>query len=180
MTVLPASEILAEAHATESARDRVARLFDTHSEYLYRLARRLCRSTDDALDIVQETFLRAARSTSTIPAGSRAEQAWLVRVLVNIQRDAWRRRSVRWRYDAAARRDAAAASSYESTFVAKATVWKALERLPPRRRAILVMRELDALPIPSIASLLGISQVTVRWHLAMARRDLAKLLGGTR
>jgi len=35
------------------------------------------------------------------------------------------------------------------------------------------MHELEELPISNIASLLGISAITVRWHLAMGRRDLA-------
>ena len=38
------------------------------------------------------------------------------------------------------------------------------------------MHELEGLTIPAIASLLGISAVTVRWHLSMGRRDLARAL----
>ena len=67
--------------------DRVAALFDAHHERLYRLARRLTPSVDDALDLVQETFLRAARSPRAVPFGSSPEEAWLVRVLINICRD---------------------------------------------------------------------------------------------
>jgi hypothetical protein len=42
-------------------------------------------------------------------------------------------------------------------FVARATVWHALDKLTPRRRAVLVMHELEGLTIPAIASLLGIT-----------------------
>ena len=38
------------------------------------------------------------------------------------------------------------------------------------------MHELEGLTIPAIASLLGISAITVRWHLSMGRRDLARVL----
>ena len=38
--------------------DRLAALFDSHHDRLYRLARRLSPSADDALDLVQETFLK--------------------------------------------------------------------------------------------------------------------------
>jgi len=49
--------------------ERLASLFDVHHARLYRLARRLAPSIDDALDLVQETFLKAARFPSSIPAG---------------------------------------------------------------------------------------------------------------
>ncbi len=75
--------------------ERLASLFDAHYARLYRLARRLAPTTDDALDLVQETFLRATRFPNSIPAGAAGEEAWLVRVLVNIRRDQWRKASTR-------------------------------------------------------------------------------------
>jgi DNA-directed RNA polymerase specialized sigma24 family protein len=54
------------------------------------------------------------------------------------------------------------------------TVWQALNRLAPRRRAIVVMHELEGLSIPDIARFLGIRSVTVRWHLSVGRRELAR------
>src|SRR5713226_2943117 len=79
--------------------DRLSSLFEAHADRLYRLARRLVASADDALDLVQETFLKAARSPNAIPQGFRDEEAWLVRVLVNIRRDQWRKEAVRKRYE---------------------------------------------------------------------------------
>src|ERR1700720_1200945 len=79
--------------------ERLARLFDAHYDRLYRLARRLTASADDALDLVQETFLKAARFPKSIPVGTTNEEAWLVRVLINIRRDQWRKTSVRNRHD---------------------------------------------------------------------------------
>jgi len=38
------------------------------------------------------------------------------------------------------------------------------------------MYELEGLAIPAIAALLGISIITVRWHLSMGRRDLIGVL----
>jgi len=55
-------------------------------------------------------------------------------------------------------------------------VWRALDSLPPRRRAVVVMHELEELPISEIASLLGIGAVTVRWHLSTGRRELSRAL----
>lgn len=161
------------------ASDRLASLFDSHYDRLYRLARRLSNSPDDALDLVQETFLRAARSVGAVPFGAKPEEAWLVRVLVNVRRDDWRKAAVRDRHKAADSRTAnqrAVRRDQEDPLIARALVWKTLDILPPRRRAIVVMHELEGLEISSIASLLGISAVTVRWHLSIGKRDLGKAL----
>jgi RNA polymerase sigma-70 factor (ECF subfamily) len=158
--------------------DRVAALFDAHHQRLFRLARRMARTVDDARDVVQETFLRAARSTASIPYGAPNEEAWLVRVLVNICRDRWRHSAVRTRAAAEGHVRASDAVNPESGLLAKAMVWRALDALPPRRRAILVMYELEGTTIPHIATLLGVSPVTVRWHLSIGRREMARILGG--
>jgi DNA-directed RNA polymerase specialized sigma24 family protein len=38
------------------------------------------------------------------------------------------------------------------------------------------MYELEGLAIPAIAALLGITTITVRWHLSIAKRDLTGAL----
>jgi RNA polymerase sigma-70 factor (ECF subfamily) len=151
--------------------DRLASLFEVHHDRLYRLARRLASTKDDALDLVQEAFLKAARSLQSIPAGASQEEAWLVRVLINIRRDQWRKKSIRQYHDLPG--PPVSTSDPEAVLIAKTMVWQALDILSPRRRAIVVMYELDGLSIPSVAVLLGITAITVRWHLSVARRDLA-------
>jgi RNA polymerase sigma factor (sigma-70 family) len=151
---------------------RAELLFDTHYDHLYRLARRLTPSIDDALDLVQETFVRAVRSLKSVPSSAREEEAWLVRTLVNIRRDQWRREKVRRLHDIEGVREETVSS--EHSLNARMMVWKALDQLAPRRRAIVVMHELEGLGIPHIARILKITSVTVRWHLSMGRRELAR------
>ena len=163
--------------AVEPAECRIARLFDTHHQRLYRLARRMAATAEDARDLVQETFLRAARSPGSVPHGAQPEEAWLVRVLVNVCRDGWRKRATRTRLGAEAALRPLPSSDPERLLIARHTVWDALRRLPPRRRAAIVLYELDGLRISDIATLLGVSPVTVRWHLSRGRRELAKIVG---
>jgi RNA polymerase sigma-70 factor (ECF subfamily) len=166
---------------------RLGALFDAHHQRLYRLARRLARNADDARDLVQETFLRAARSPGSVPDGAssgwsaedsaRAEEAWLVRVLVNLCRDRWRQRATRQRLDVGG--DAIQAGGPpdpESALVAHSVVWHALDRLAPRRRAVLVMHELEGASVETVARTLGVTATTVRWHLSMGRRQMAHLI----
>jgi RNA polymerase sigma-70 factor (ECF subfamily) len=159
---------------------RVAALFDAHHQRLFRLARRLARPPEDPADVVQETFLRAARAPHRVPFGPASEEAWLVRVLINVCKDSWRHAAVRGKAVAAGHVRAAGSVNPEPALVAYSMVWQALDRLPPRRRAVLVLYELEGTPIPEIARLLGVTPVTVRWHLMRARREMAGVLGDRR
>jgi RNA polymerase sigma-70 factor (ECF subfamily) len=164
-------------HASDDRRNRLSALFDAHEPRLYRLARRLTSSADQAHDLVQDTFFKAAKSWRSVPAGLASEEAWLVRVLVNIRRDQWRRTAVRNRATGVLRAEPAVyPPSLESTLIAKRAVWAALDLLHPRRRAIVVMHELEGMTYPTIAACLGITTMTVRWHLSMARRELKTVL----
>jgi len=154
--------------------EKLGELFDAHHARLYRLARRLTSDPEEARDLVQEAFLRAARSPARVPDGAAAEP-WLVRVVVNLCRDRRRRQVVRQRPPAGPVPQQP--GNPESAAVARATVQAALARLSPRRRAVLVLHELEGADAAEVARLLGIARVTVRWHLAAARRDVKQFLG---
>ena len=163
----------------DDAAARLGSLFDAHHQRLYRLARRLSRSAEDASDLVQETFLRAARHVKSVPQGAGHEEAWLVRVLINLARDRWRQLAVRRRSaDDAAFSTTPVVADSETALLARSIVWQALDRLPPRRRAIIVLYEIEGVTIPAIAKLLGLANVTVRWHLSIGRRELAAAVDG--
>jgi RNA polymerase sigma factor (sigma-70 family) len=167
--------------AAEDFSRRLGTLFDTHQQRLFRLARRLSGSSEDARDVVQETFLRAARSPGSVPYGAPNEEAWLVRVLINICRDRWRRLAVQRNGAASGELDPThQGADPEPALIARSLVQQALGQLVPKRRAILVMYELEGMPIPAIAKLLGVSAVTVRWHLSIGRREMAKILESRR
>jgi RNA polymerase sigma-70 factor (ECF subfamily) len=182
MNVVMTARAVALMGSLETARidrpRRLEELFDAHHQRLYRLARRLSPTRDDARDLVQETYLRAAQKLASVPAGPSSEEAWLVRVLINLCRDRWRQKAVRQRVPMPAFATPAAIPSGEAAAIARATIWRALELLSPRRRAIVIMCELEELSVASVARILGITAVTVRWHLSRGRRDLARIVGG--
>jgi RNA polymerase sigma-70 factor (ECF subfamily) len=64
----------------------------------------------------------------------------------------------------------------ESALIARSAIWRALDVLPPRRRAVVVLHELEERSVREISALLGITAITVRWHLSVGRRDLARVL----
>jgi RNA polymerase sigma factor (sigma-70 family) len=116
------------------------------------------------------------RARTRVPDGYDGERAWLFRTLVNVCRDRIRRATVRARFYRAFV-TASVQPDPEPSFVARLSVEQALHELNARRRAIVVLHEIDGESVESVADLLGIAPVTVRWHLSKARRELCKLLG---
>jgi RNA polymerase sigma-70 factor (ECF subfamily) len=152
----------------------LATLYDEQAPRLFRLARRLGHDGEAARDLVQEVFVRAAAAPSHLPAVPPQAAAWLVRVLVNAAHDRHRRNRLRRTepldVELPSQGDAAA------DVVARATVRRALAHLPLRRRTIVVLAELEGASVADIAAALGITRVTVRWHLAIGRRELRQWL----
>lgn len=177
------SEVLAALRPTVRAAipamttERIGDLFDAHHERLFGLARRLSSDAEEAKDLVQETFLRAARRSGSLPPDDKRAEAWLVRVLVNLCRDRYRRLAVRRRPEIKHNLQQEHPPSPESRAVARATVQAALARLRPRRRAVIVLRELEGLPVAEVARLLRMNPGTVRWHHSRGRQELARMLG---
>jgi RNA polymerase sigma-70 factor (ECF subfamily) len=172
----------------ESSSGTLASLFDRNHRVLFRVAMRLLGDPAEAEDIVQESFLRAATHLGRVPETESGSQAWLVRVAVNLCRDRQRRGSTRSRRDRDVRAgvgngpERGPASTSGAATEARLTVGSLLQRLPARRRAVLVLHELEGWSVAEIAETLGLRRVTVRWHLSAARRDLARWLdagGGT-
>ncbi len=163
----------------DDPRERLERLFDRHHLRLYRFALRMTRDADEALDVVQEAFVRAARDASRLPADDVLAGAWLVRVVVNLLHDAYRREAVRRAFRAAPPPEQPQ-HDFAEAIVARDAVRFALRELPPRQRAIIVLHELEERSVAEIADELRVTRVTVRWHLSAARKRLASLLGESR
>jgi RNA polymerase sigma-70 factor (ECF subfamily) len=174
---LPLTATASRVDSPAAEGERLGALFDAHHRRLHRLGVRLLGDAEEARDLVQETFLRAARGMAKVPAEEPDAEAWLVRVAVNLCRDRHRRRAVRRAHAGTMPREAAAGDE-EAPRLARWTVREALLALSPRRRAVVVLHELEGRSAAEIATLLGTRPVTVRWHLALARRELARTLLG--
>ena len=146
-------------------------LFREQATALVRLARFFVDNRDAAEDIVQEAFIRLARSAHQIQERDRAA-AYLRSIVLNLARDHNRRGLVSLRHRPPG--DPAPASVEELVAVRadQQRVVAALRELPLRQRDCLVLRYYLELGVPDIAATLGLSTNSVKTHLQRGLRAL--------
>jgi RNA polymerase sigma-70 factor (sigma-E family) len=149
----------------------VADLFRAEGGSLVRLARLFVDDRNAAEDLVQEAFIRLARSARRIEDPARAP-AYLRSIVLNLARDHNRRGLVSLRHRSPITDQQAGVDEELAVRDDQRQVLDALRELPARQRACLVLRYYDELGIDDIAATLGVSRNSVKTHL---RRGLDAL-----
>ena len=142
------------------------------SEYLFQLALLLAgRNQADAQDLLQVALERAWRRRRTIARNDNTE-AYVRKALVNASIDRWRwlRRRDERPLDAAG--PGPSGGDPASLVARRDELIRALAALPPRQRAVLVLRYWEDLSEAEVARVLGCSVGTVK---SQASRGLARL-----
>jgi RNA polymerase sigma-70 factor (ECF subfamily) len=176
-------EQLADLVTRARAGDRAAfeELVRATSADTYTLAYRLVGNEEDARDVVQETYLRAYKGIGKF-RGDAQLSTWLYRITANCAANQLGRRR-RHRHeellddapvpDRSPERDPVARAEAASL---RERLTEALEDLPPRLRAVIVLRDVYDLPHEAIAEELGISTSAAKVRLHRARRKLREQL----
>ena len=169
---------------------------------------RMLGSFEDSEDLVQETFLRAWRNRASFKDdGPRALRAWLYRIATNACLDVLRRRPRRimpqdvgppgdptapppdpadlpWLQPYPDRLLAPAEDEPGAAVVARETIElafvAAIQHLPPRQRAVLILRDVVGWSSKDAAGLLEVSVVAANSALQRARATLRERLGARR
>jgi RNA polymerase sigma-70 factor (sigma-E family) len=149
----------------------VADMFRAEGASLVRLARLFVDDRNAAEDLVQEAFIRLARSAHRIQDPARAP-AYLRSIVLNLARDQNRRGLVSMRHRLPFGDIAPGVEDQIDVRDDQRRVLEALRDLPARQRACLVLRYYDELGPDDIAATLGVSRNSVKTHL---QRGLAAL-----
>ena len=149
-----------------------------HLDAAYTLARYLTRNPHDAEDVVQDACLRALTYFDSFRGdGGTTARAWLLTIVRNTA-FTWRRRH----------RADALATEFDETQHSKVDVddrpdrellARALDRLAPEFREVIVLREIEGLSYKEIGDVAGVPVGTVMSRLSRARARLQEALRET-
>ena len=156
-----------------------AALVSQHQKMIRAMTFRMTGSLDDAEDLAQDTFLRAYRQLGSFGGGSKFS-TWLCKIAINLSLD-WRRRESR-REDIHSKwaADVVSGGSPDDGFPDELSrrVQGALNRLPAKQRAAIVLTIYENQSHAEAAQTLGCTEATISWRVFAARQKLKLLLKG--
>lgn len=150
-------------------------LVAAHQQMVLRTAYRLLGSLDAAQDAAQEVFLRMLKHRDTIGP---EPKAWLYRVTVNVCNDHFRRAKfsevelILEKFEATD--PVPDPEKLLSLAERRELLLKGLERLAPRERVCVVLRDIEGLSTAEVAQVLDVEETTVRSQIHAARVKLAR------
>jgi len=160
-----------------AAREHAFRyLVEPHRAKLHAHCYRMLGSRHDAEDALQEALLRAWRGLGRFE-GRSAPSTWLYRIATNTCLDAISRRPRRESAPADPQLDVedrgpGPEARYEQREAAELRLISALEHLPPRQRAALILRELLGYSAKEAARALNTTPASVNSALQRARKTI--------
>lgn len=146
-----------------------------YSATLFRTAYLMTGDYQRAEDLLQTTFVRVYERWPKVEAMERPV-GYARRMLINQAASWWRRRSSH-ETPSLLRDDQPARGDRTEEVAEHERVWKAVLSLPPRQRAVTVLKFYEDLSEAEIAETLGMAPGTVKSHSHAAVRRLSDLLG---
>jgi len=161
------------------------RLVARHHRGIYNMVYRTLGNVEDALDLTQETFLRAYTRLETFQLG-RSFLAWIRRIAANLCIDHLRQRgqpmvSLEERLESGIELADHSPTSSPAEVVEMADesrrVLAAVQRLPPKQRTVLIMRHVEGMSLEEIARALRMPLGTVKVNLFRGRQAVRGMVG---
>lgn len=147
--------------------------FDQELDYLFETLRRLGARPRELEDLAQEVFVVLYRNWPTLDM-TRPLRPYLFGVAFRVVSATRRRRAREAPYpvpDIEDSRPSAERSLQDKESVA--LLHASLQRIPLRRRAVLILHDLDGVPVEDVARRLSISRFGAYARLRKARKELA-------
>ena len=167
------AELIARAVAGDELAMRA--LWAEHAPRVDAVVRRLVHDTDEAADIAQEVWIQIFRALPGF-RGDAQFSTWAHRIAVNRTLNALRRaRRLTGVHEELTEHTALVEDDVEQPFI-RATITRALDRLPPGARTVFVLHDVEGFTHVEIADQLGITTGGSKSQLFKARARLRRLL----
>ncbi len=149
-------------------------LMERYEKRAFWVAFNLLGNTEEARDVLQDAFVRAYRSLDRFDFG-RKFYTWFFRIVTNLAIDRLRRRGVAKSVSLGEELEETLPSGESPSLPlereeTRRKVRELLETLPPKFKAVMVLRDIEGLSCKEIAPVLGTTYATVRWRLHKARQ----------
>ena len=165
-----------------------------HWDRIYGMVHQLLRNQQDAEEVTQDAFIRAHRGLVNF-RGDAAFSTWLYQIETNLARNRywywWRRKrdkTVSFDQPVSADNDTPLSEVFATEMETPGDITvtnefvdriaESMEKLNPKHREILILRNVKNMSYEDISEVLGISVGTVKSRIARARESLRSLVGG--
>lgn len=147
-----------------------------HQNEMYRFAYSYVKNREDALDVIQESVVKAIDSSKSLKDIT-SIKAWIFKIIANEANQLFRKNK---RY--AGDIDLENLEQEDGTdtlteYINRQTVLKAVMNLEEKYRMIIILRYFENMQIREIGSILGLNRSTVKSRLYKALNILKKELG---
>ena len=190
MEIEEAERFDAQAVASSLAGDTSAydKLIIKYQRRAVAVSYRLLGNINDAMDVCQESFIRAYRSLGSLEQPGRFG-AWFMRIVSNLSLNFRRQRRPQLSlttddesggiveiWSASNQRKSPTPSDSMSETETQDAITSAVEALPEQQRLCLVMFALEGIPQKEVAEILNCSVEMVKWNVFQARKTLKETL----
>jgi RNA polymerase sigma-70 factor (ECF subfamily) len=157
--------------------DAYTGIIERYQVALFRYLYRLCGDYDTALDLRQETFVRAYEALLKTGEEIRSFKAWLYRIATNLARQQFRRKRILTFVPFLEQEHGDPSDSLPDPAEAmgeRTLVREALAKVKPEQRVCLVLHYVEEFTYRDIAELLGSTEEAVRKRVARGRQEFRR------
>ena len=177
-----AAEVSLLQKCQQGREDAFRELMDRYQRRVYWIAFNMLGNYESAKEVSQEAFIRVFRNIARFDVRKNF-YTWLYQITVNLSIDRLRKASHSKAVDIDGlggmpdpdRRDPSDAGERTET---RQRVHQFLDRLPPKYKAVLTLRDIQGFSCEEISEIVGCTNATVRWRLHRARKLFKALWEG--
>jgi len=167
--------------------DAFSELVEKYQDRIYSVVMNYVFNAEDAVDVVQDTFLKAYSKLRTFNSSS-AFYTWIYRIAINTAIDHIRKRKTRMadslddeKYTQVGFEPTSHDASVDPEKVAvqsesRRALTKAISELSDKLRAVTVLHDVEGLSQEEVAEVLGVPVGTVKSRVSRARAELRYIL----